>query len=142
MLALSALLGACDDGECERAACESEPFQVAVVDDAGDPLAVKGEYRISSPGREDATVSFECHPEQADESVRCFDNELTVGPAWADDFEMEVRFELADGELSEWQPVALEITSETDPDYNGPGCACTTYSASAEPIVVPEEARL
>jgi hypothetical protein len=54
---------------------------------------------------------------------------------------MEVRFELPGGELGEWQPVALEVTSDTDPDYNGPGCACTTYSGSAEPIVVPEEAR-
>jgi hypothetical protein len=54
----------------------------------------------------------------------------------------EVRFEVANGAWSEWQEVVLDLTERTDPDFNGPGCPCTWYTATARAIVVPVDARL
>jgi hypothetical protein len=55
---------------------------------------------------------------------------------------VEVRFELQDGSMSEWQVVSLELSKHTDPDFNGPGCSCTWYSATVAPVVVPANAKL
>jgi hypothetical protein len=36
----------------------------------------------------------------------------------------------------------LDITTHTEPEFNGPGCPCTWYTATAEPFVVPANALL
>lgn len=45
------------------------------------------------------------------------------------------------GAFSAWQPVDLETHTEVIPDLNGPGCDCYYSTASAEPILVPVDAR-
>jgi hypothetical protein len=133
---------ACEDEQCtERAACVGEIMQVALVDDDGEVVAAEGEYRAGSARTDSLVVSFDCDRDEESDTYACVDGELSVGPPWADDFFLDLRFELPDGTFTEWLPVPLEVTSETDPDFNGEGCPCTTYSGSAEPFVVPAEAR-
>lgn len=103
------------------------------------PVLAKGEYRAGERNTNNFTVSFDCDPATAGKNYACLDGELQVGPVWTEDFFLDVRFELPDGTFTEWQDVPLEITSETDPDFNGEGCACTSFSAEAEPVVVPSE---
>lgn len=140
-MALLVGASACDDQPCERAACGGEVMRVALVDDEGELVAAKGEYRAGSLRTDSFVVSFDCDRNEASDTYACVDAELSVGPPWSEDFFLEVRFELPDGTFTEWQSVPLEVTSETDPDFNGEGCPCTTYSGSAEPFVVPAEAR-
>ena len=126
---------------CTEMGCSGELIQLALVDDAGDPVAAKGEYRASTGHTDGLLVAFDCTPDAPASENRCVDGGFQVGPAWAEDFVLEVRFALPDGELTEWQAVPVEITARTDPDFNGPDCPCTSYDGSAEPIVVPEGAR-
>ncbi len=140
---LGLLLAACDSSECERADCSSDVVQIAFVDDAGDPVIAKGEYRALRGAVVALQLAFDCstEPGASDADGTCIDSELSVGPPWSADYAVEVRFALADGEFTDWQAVPLEVTTVTDPDYNGPGCECSRYEGSAEPVVVPEEAR-
>lgn len=117
-------------------------MQVALVDDDGEVVAAKGEYRAGTGHTDSFVVQFDCERDEANYVHACVDGELLAGPPFAEDFFLEVRFELPDATFTEWLPVPLEITSETDSDFNGEGCPCTTYSGSAEPFVVPAEARL
>jgi hypothetical protein len=52
----------------------------------------------------------------------------------------ELRFGLDDGSFTQWQPLELDFQRHTDPDFNGDGCSCTWYDASAL-VIVPGAAR-
>jgi hypothetical protein len=114
-----------------------------LVDDAGDPVAARGEYRSNMPGS--VPSAFDCSPAGADASpeLQC-PNGVILSTIYdvRSNTSLELRFELNEGGLSDWQSVPLEVTERTDTDFNGPGCPCTWYDATAQPITVPIAARL
>jgi hypothetical protein len=82
-------------------------------------------------------------PRASDSDSDCNDNVVSAAPLYrGPGSTIEVRFELANGGWTEWQPVALTFERHTDPDFNGPGCECSWYTATAEPILVPAGAQL
>jgi hypothetical protein len=143
-LGACAIASACDaePHECASALCGSNLPEVALVDEAGNPSAARGEHR-SVEARDERATPFDCSPPDAGQPSRCGEGRVLLS-AWQarPGTGVEMRFELRDGSWSAWRSLDLAITSNTDPDYNGPGCPCTSYAASAEPIVVPAEARL
>jgi hypothetical protein len=139
-------LGCGDDREdgtltCTLAGCGGLS-ELALIDDDGNPARARGEFR--STGTEPTsqqTVPFDCAP--APPNAGCSDGvlliDLPIAPARP---VVDVRFELSEGTWSAWQTLDLEITEHTEPDFNGPGCSCTWYTATAAPIVVPAAARI
>ena len=72
----------------------------------------------------------------------CTNGVLTLGISlWSGDT-LEIRFELQDGSMSDWQQVPLSFTAHTIEDFNGPGCPCTYYTVVAPRIAVPAGALL
>jgi hypothetical protein len=139
------LIGCSSERSCNAMACGGLPLALALQDDAGDPVAARGEYRSNTPGS--VASAFDCSFERGDASptpnLQCRDGVILnaihdVRPGTV----VEVRFELNAGGLSDWQNVPLQVTERTDPDFNGPGCPCTWYSGTARAITVPTEARL
>jgi len=144
MLGLAGLLPACgaDTHSCTAKGCVGGPVDIQLVDDAGAPVSARGEYKTN---RNSETRSFDCSvtPESSNLDADCTDGQVTVFPFIADPgTTLQFRFALADGSLTDWQGIRLDYESETDPDFNGPGCSCTWYNATSEPAVVPAEARL
>jgi hypothetical protein len=151
-LALAACLavrGCSDDlpHECNAASCGGgSPPVVELVDAAGTPAAVRGELRGTGPWNALEVGAFDCslppignalqQPRCGEGGVLSLSNELR--PDWR----LELRFQLQDGSWSEWRRVLLDITTHTEPEFNGPGCPCTWYTATAEPFVVPANALL
>jgi hypothetical protein len=115
---------------------------VQLTDDSGTPVAARGEYRTN---RNSETRAFDCSvtPESSNLDADCSDGRVTAFPLSAEPgTALQFRFELAGGSFTAWQGVPLDYESETDPDFNGPGCPCTWYNATSDPVVVPAEARL
>ena len=143
-LVASAVALGCDPlHPCSDTLCGGAVPEVALVDEAGDPALVRGEYRLADSSGTGAG-SFDCarRAPGAAPGWPCSEGTLSlpvddVRPELA----VELRFVLADGSWSAWQAVELEITRQTDPEFNGPDCPCSWYSATATPAVVPAEAR-
>jgi hypothetical protein len=142
---LAAALGAVGglvgcDHSCTDIGCLGKKVEVALVDEAGDPVAARGEIRYSGhPGGVfDCTVA----PTPTAKDVDCENDTLQVAPVFNDDDELDIRFELDDGSFSDWQPVPLTVEREVLADVNGPGCDCTVWNGTAEPVTVPAEAQL
>jgi hypothetical protein len=140
------LLAGCgeDDPSCTARDCPSDMPTLLLVDDAGQPVAARGELRNNLT---EVAQPFDCSlsngPPTATNRLACNDGVLAAqNTNLQGDTRIELRFGLAGGELSEWQTVALDITSDTDPDFNGPGCPCTRYEATAAPVLVPANARI
>jgi hypothetical protein len=140
------LLAGCgeDGGSCTARDCPSTLPRLALVDDTGQPVGARGELRNNLSG---APQPFDCTlsngPPTATNRIGCEDGVLATQDMNLDgDTRIELRFERAGGGLSEWQTVALDITSNTDADFNGPGCPCTRYEATAAPVLVPVNARI
>jgi hypothetical protein len=119
-----------------------EAIEIALVDEAGAPVAARGELRglgSQEPAR------FDCFddPSASEAEVSCNDGLLYPSFVYdlTPDTRVDLRFVLADGSWTEWQRLDLDVTSHTDPDFNGPGCACTWYEATTSPIVTPAAAR-
>ena len=129
----------CDVHTCTLMDCNGAPSKVALVDDSGGSVAAKGEYRSSGRNHDVSATAFDCN--DARSPAHCEDGVLLLNAPGGHDSKDEIRFELANGEFTDWQPVALTITEHTDSDFNGPGCSCTWYTAVVEPVVVPSEAR-
>jgi hypothetical protein len=142
-LGCSLLAGCGDDTQsCNDAYCTSVAPSIRLVDDAGQRAPARGEQRTR---RKPAPLSFDCTstagiPAQGD--LACENGLLSPGDETYPGNPVELRFELADGSFTEWREVELAYTSHTDPDYNGPGCPCTSYTATAAPVVVPFDARM
>ena len=114
--------------------------ELTMTDAAGNAASPSGEMRWFG---EFTTRAFDCTQTSelatAETEADCTDGVLLLAYTSAGTERFEVRFRLESGEFSSWQEVPLEYTSYTDPDFNGPGCACTSYDGVAE-IVVPEDA--
>ena len=121
---------------CTLRACGGAPLMISFVDDDSRDVAPSGQWRVSElqgPPRD-----FDC---RSDASRGCVHGVITLGtiPLWPGRL-FEVRFNLADGTVSEWQEVLLALTAHTLEDFNGPGCPCTYYEAAAASVVVPPQA--
>jgi hypothetical protein len=126
----------CITQSCTDMAAVGPPVRVAFVDDAGAPVVARGEVRYTHH-RE---LTFDCSAWSAGGGeARC---ELDLEPLNSRTDAIAVRFRLDDGSFTDWIPVDLTIQSNTDPDFNGPGCGATTLSGTAKPVIVPEAARL
>jgi hypothetical protein len=128
-----------DSGPCTLSLC-GESAEVQLIDQGGSPVAARGQVRdigadISGPF--DCSVRLRSGP-----GIICQGNVFVFGTILRPDSAVEVRFELHDGSVSEWQSVSLQLSEHTDPDHNGPGCPCTWYSAMVAPVVVPRDAQL
>jgi hypothetical protein len=142
-LGACAIASACDDlpHECASADCAGALPVVALVDEAGNPVAARGEQRSADYPAAPATT-FDCEPADAGQPTLCADGQLLLSVfGERRGTRVELRFQLQDGSWSDWQVLDLDITSHTDPEFNGPGCPCTWYTATAEPLAVPVEAR-
>jgi hypothetical protein len=104
-------------------------------------VAPRGQLRHSNPDW--GTGDFDCRDSEMQSTyVSCTNGVLTLGmPLWSGDA-LDIRFELQDGSMSDWQQVPLSFTAHTIEDFNGPGCPCTYYTASAPQIAVPAGALL
>jgi hypothetical protein len=143
-LGACAIASACDVGlhECASASCGGPLPEVALLDEAGNPSAARGEHR-SVDARGEPATPFDCSPPDAGQASLCSEGVVLLSVFGArPGTRVELRFQLRDGSWSAWRALDLEITSHTDADFNGPGCPCTGYTATAAPIVVPAEARL
>jgi hypothetical protein len=142
-LSLFNLLAACGEPECTAVACTGGSVPLRLVDDAGRPVAARGEYRTNRDPPERWPFDCTVGPRASDSDSDCNDNVVTftlpyTGPSTV----LQMRFQIVDGDWSEWQEVPLAFEQHTDPDFNGPGCACSWYTAAAEAVLVPSGARL
>jgi hypothetical protein len=129
---------ACGDGAhgCTLVQCAGNGLQVPLVDASGQGVAAKGQYYTSAGGG--STHSFDCTGAASPKSYAdCEDDRLQVGGLVQPGIEVQIHFQDAGGAWSEWLPVPLTLNPHPDPDFNGPGCPCTWYSATAEPLIVP-----
>jgi len=138
----SGFLSGCeDDGECTLVGCSGGTLKVTLVDDAGAVALARGELRTN---RRPDPRRFDCTREPSNGSsntcragvVQLYPETLTPSSL------VEFRFERSDGSLSEWQPVEIAYEQHTDPDFNGPGCGCSWYTFTPEPVLVPVDARV
>ncbi len=139
------LLAGCSDDPltCTLADCGGSLPSTQLVDDMGQPALARGEQRtrqMPSPLFFDCTVTLMSPGPPG--QVACENGVIFVGDNAYPGNDVELRFELPDGSFTEWQEVELSYTSHTDPDFNGPGCSCTWYTATATPVLVPALARL
>lgn len=143
-LGACAIASACDDRphECASGACGGELPEVALVDEAGNSVTARGEQR-SADYPDTAALVFDCSPPDAGQTSLCSEGRVVLSVFQAHPgTRVELRFQLQDGSWSDWRVLPLDITAHTDPEFNGPGCPCTWYTAMPAPIVVPVEARL
>jgi hypothetical protein len=86
--------------------------------------------------------TFDCKAEDPHvlHGLWCEDGALNIDELFFPNSKVEVRFQLPDGTLSNWQPVQLKLTKHTIEDFNGPGCPCTYYDGTDTVVMVPEGA--
>jgi hypothetical protein len=128
---------ACGDDvhSCTLKACGAASPSITLVDESGLPVVARGEVQDPDNHPFDCTLSS---PTSGCQSNVVF----TWGYVGSSSYRLQIRFEQGDGSFTAWQRVDVEIESHTDPDFNGPGCSCTWYTATAAPIVVPAAARM
>jgi hypothetical protein len=131
---------ACGDDvhTCTAKACGGLPPSIPLVDERGLPVVARGEIQNpdgTQPSTFDCTVSA---PGSSCQTNLVFTGEDAY---WRREL-VQIRFEQTDGSFTPWEPVDIQITSHTDPDFNGPDCSCTWYTAMAPSVVVPVTARL
>ena len=138
-LALAALTGCAEDPNthsCTLAGCGGTSTLYFAEGIDGDPTP-SGELRISSsPER---IRPFDCDPNV--QPGTCWNGNLNLDEIWSGDT-LEIRFNLSDGSISEWEAVPLTFQEHTLEDFNGPGCHGTYYTATSGPIPVPEAAQM
>lgn len=140
VIGLGALVAGCDGlRSCDLAGCVGQEVSVELVDDAAKPVAARGELAYSSH----STKTFDCtlSPDPYRNDFACQDGVIALDSVHNPDDTIKVRFELEDGGFTDWQPVELSIEQEVLADFNGPGCDCTVYNGTTEPVIVPEAAR-
>lgn len=132
---------ACGDSTpCELAAC-GKAAEVELTDHDGNPVAARGEARDVAL---QFVVPFDCSGMPSDvPSLSCRTNLLVLaGFGFHPESVVDVRFTLRNGSVSEWQSLSLHLSKNTEADFNGPGCPCSWYGATVDPVVVPMDARL
>lgn len=104
-------------------------------------VAPSGQIRHSNPDW--GTRDFDCRDSEMQSTyLPCTNGVLTLGMPLSSGDALEIRFELQDGSMSDWQRVPLSFTAHTIEDFNGPGCPCTYYTVTAPRIAVPAGALL
>jgi hypothetical protein len=138
MSAASALLG-CTTHYCTQKGCVVY-VEVALVDDAGDPVAARGEIRYTNR----RAVAFDCTvaPTATVNDVDCENGTVQMEPVYNEGDQLEIRFEPEDGSFSDWQPVPLTVGHRVFADFNGDDCDCTALEGRAQPVTVPANAQL
>lgn len=118
-------------------ACVSPPTHLDFVDEAGQSVAAKGQFRDRQ-----GTRPFDCAdaPKQSVFDFGCTGGTLTI-PADTRDAAGEVRFVRDDGSFGDWQRISITSKTQTDEDFNGVGCPCSWVESKTEPLLVPEDAR-
>ena len=149
LLAASLSLSACiieGDGTltCTFIGCSGIGASITLVDDVGNTVGARGEYRYTPAGFTPyEPLPFDCTlttPEPGSQPTRC--NAGTIALPDADpSLVLELRYELEPGTHSEWERVQLRYTSHTDADLGGPGCDCTWYEVTPRSTLVPVAAR-
>lgn len=132
------LVTGCVTTKCTLAACGGSETLVSFVDGQGEPVRTQGEVRSHGSRYEHSPVTFDCRRD----SPWCEGGVLGVSAPQGSDGVLEVRFRSAEGGFTEWQALDLEVSEHTDPDFNGPGCSCTSYEAAPLTVLVPPEAAL
>jgi hypothetical protein len=124
--------------ECNLMGCTGSA-EVAFIDAHDNAVAPSGELRRVGDA---STQSFDCSVTSrfVTSEADCADGVLFLGYVADGKERFEVRFALDAGGWSPWREVPLELEAYTDPNFNGPGCACTSYDGTAEPVVVPDDA--
>lgn len=130
-------------GVCTAVACLGRAVEVSLIDGEGNFALARGEFRDTSIAYPPQPFDCSVHPDDSVVDLNCFGGTIHLDPFFVTaDTEYEVRFQLDNGDYSEWQPLSLQITDRVIEDFNGPGCDCTVYDAFATPVEVPSEARL
>ncbi|HEX2880389.1 MAG TPA: hypothetical protein VHO25_12730 [Polyangiaceae bacterium] len=130
-------------GTCTAVACLGRVLEVGLIDENGAAALARGEFRdlaSNYPAQE-----FDCSvdPDDSFSDLDCFDGTIRLDPFFVTpEMELEVRFQLGNGDYSEWQSVPLQISDRVIEDFNGPGCDCTVYDAFGSVVEVPPAARL
>jgi hypothetical protein len=89
-------------------------------------------------------VSFDCSVSESRSgtTAECSNGVLRLEPVNGRGETTELRFQLDNGSLTEWQPVQITITEGVAKNLGGPDCDCKYLDGTAEPVVVPAAARL
>jgi hypothetical protein len=134
---LGCSLACSDEHSCADVACLGTPASIVLVDEGGAPVAARGEVQdLQGP----STLPFDCTLSSPNSS--CHNNLVVLGGGTRSSYRLQIRFEQGDGSFTPWQRVDVEVTGHTDPDFDGPGCSCTWYDATAANATVPATARL
>lgn len=135
IIGLGALMAGCGTTSCSDVGCLGQRVSVELVDDAGKHVAARGDLSYARH----STEPFDCT--LPSDGYRCEDGVLTLPPVYNPDDTIKIRFQQEDGTVTDWQPVELDIQQRVLSDFNGPGCDCTVYDGTTEPVTVPEAAR-
>lgn len=144
LFAASLSLAACSDDDtltCTAKACGGGTLSIALVDDAGNAVEARGQFRVGdglAPAFFDCTGSTQ---QTGSDPAFCKDSVIALDRWLSPDSIVELRYELAPDTYTEWERLQLQYTSHTERDFNGPGCDCTWYDAADRSTVVPEAAR-
>jgi hypothetical protein len=139
VMVAGALTAGCGTTNCSDVGCLGQRVSVELVDEAGNRVSARGDLSYSHHSTEpfDCTLPSDGYRGR----YRCEDGVLTLPSVHNPDTTIKVRFQQEDGTLTDWQPVELNIEKRVVSDFNGPGCDCTVYDGTTEPVTVPEAAR-
>jgi hypothetical protein len=130
-------------GTCTAVACLGRVLEVGLIDENGTPAPARGEFRDTASGYPAQPFDCTVNPDDTFSDLDCFDGTIRLDPFFVTpDMDLEVRFQLDDGNYSQWESVPLQITDRVIEDFNGPGCDCTVYDAFGTVVEVPSAAIL
>jgi len=114
--------------------------KISLVDDTSHAVRARGEVRATR----EMPLPFDCSvaPDATLDGPDCNDSTFLIQPILNEGDAVEIRFKLADGSFTDWQPVPVILEKEVVPDFNGPGCSCTKLNGTAKPVTVPSVAQL
>jgi hypothetical protein len=118
-------------------------LEVGLIDENGAAALARGEFRDTASGYPAQPFDCSVDPDDSFSDLDCFDGTIRLDPFFVTpDMDLEVRFQLDDGDYSQWEAVPLQITDRVIEDFNGPGCDCTVYDAFGTVVEVPSDAVL
>jgi hypothetical protein len=126
--------------ECAPIGCAGKNVRVALVDEHDAPAGARGEVRYSNH----QTRSFDCGlaPEADINDINCVKDVLELDPVYGSNDTIDVVFKLRDGSWAEPYRAQLKVERQFVPSPGDEGCECSFSQGTAEPVIVPAEARL
>jgi hypothetical protein len=137
MMPLSLAACGSDDRSCTAVACVGL-VEVPLVTESGQPASARGELR--SRQTDPDVQRFNCNDDRAPDEQPCPGGIILIQATSGTPPALELRFQRPDNSFTDWQLVDLAIEPITNPDFNGPGCPCTSYEGHPNPITVPTTA--